>query len=129
LVAQIKDVHKSYDSFRDGLSKIDDKIGNSPLTRVIAGETLSARLDGGAYVLWLKAVAAGGAAHAKVSTFDSNISYSGGAVISYAIFGPDGDLLEADTIPMYGGKVVISGIEAIDFDLGPLVRQTPQYRA
>jgi hypothetical protein len=127
LVARIKDALKSFDSFRDGLSKVDDKTGTPPITRVLAGELLHSRLKTGVYVLWLKAVAAGGAVHAKVSTFDNSVTYSGGAVICYAIFDGAGNLLEADTIPMHGGKAAISGIEDMEFELSPLAWPKPQF--
>jgi hypothetical protein len=108
---------KDFDTFLESLSKIDEKAENSRLSRIVAGENVGAALKDGAYVLWLKAVAAGGAAHAKVSTFNSKLTYSGGAIASYAIFDNRGHLVEADTIPMYGGKVRVDYLPRIDLGL------------
>jgi hypothetical protein len=108
LIAEINQALKDFDTFVQSLSKVDDKTGASRLSQIIIGETLDALLDKGALILWLKAVAAGGGTHARITTFTDELTYSGGAIASYAIFNGSGALKEANTVPMYGGKISIS---------------------
>jgi hypothetical protein len=127
LRAEIVKALKDFDSFVDGLSKVDEKTGASRLSQLLIGENLSAILAKGAYILWLKAVAAGGAAHAKTTTASSELTYSGGATASYAIFDSRGQLIEADTKPMYGGYVRVEDLPYVKIGLfgEPPTRQPP----
>jgi hypothetical protein len=117
LRAEIVKALKDFDAFVDSLSKVDEKTGASRLSQLLIGENLNAILAKGAYILWLKAVAAGGAAHAKTTTATSDLTYSGGAIASYAIFDSRGQLIEADTKPMYGGYVRVGDLPYVKIGL------------
>jgi hypothetical protein len=127
LRAEIVKALKDFDSFVDSLSKVEEKTGASRLSQLLIGENLSAILAKGAYILWLKAVAAGGAAHAKTTTASSELTYSGGAIASYAIFNSRGQLIEADTKPMYGGYVRVKDLPYVKIGLfgEPPTQQPP----
>ena len=100
------------DVFEDGLAKVDEKTGLSPMSQLVAAENLLAFLDDGqTRILWLNAVGAGGGSHAKESTFRSDLIYSGGAIASYALYDGSGELLEANMIPVYAGYVRMSQLE------------------
>jgi hypothetical protein len=115
LRAGVAEAIKNCEAFLNGLVKLDEKTGTSKLSQVLLGENVHALLHQRACVLWLKPVAAGGSAHAKTSTFNSALSYSGGAIASYAIFDHQGRLIEADTVPMFGGKVNIENLPWADW--------------
>ncbi len=107
LHAKIVEAIKDFDAFEASLSKPDEKTGLSRISQLVIADNLIAFLEKKAHILWLKAVAAGGGAHVKTSTWSSEMTYSGGAIASYALFNEHGRLLEADTITMYGGSVSI----------------------
>ncbi|WP_257170364.1 hypothetical protein [Bradyrhizobium sp. SRS-191] len=119
LIARITKTLEAFDAFKEGLTKVDDKSASSRLSRILSAENLRAWLDKGAYILWVKPVAAGGMSHAKVSTGKSELSYGGGVVASYEIFNGDGEVVEADTIPLYGGKVSVPDLPSVTLGLGP----------
>lgn len=120
LIARIGEALKSYDAFELGLAKLDEKTAHSALSRIMAVENLEELLKKEKLcILWVKAVAAGGGSHAKVSTFTNALTYSGGAVVSYAIFDNTGVLKEADTVPMYGGKISVADLKETKLGLAP----------
>lgn len=98
------------DAFVNNLSRIDETTNVSRLSQLIDAQDLIALMDDKTFVLWVKAVAAGGGSRSRESTFFSDLTYSGGAIASFALYGRDGELLEADTISMYSGFVRIGNL-------------------
>ena len=93
------------DAFEDGLAKLDEKSGLSPMSQLVAGESLLGVLDERTRILWLKAVAAGGCSHSKEGTLKGDLTYSGGGIACYALYSHSGELLEANIITAYAGDV------------------------
>jgi len=102
------------DAFEDGLAKRDEKSGLSPLSQLVAGESLLDFLDERTRILWLKALAASGCSYSKKGTFEGDLTYSGGAVASYALYSHSGELLEADIITAYAGHVRMHRLEDVE---------------
>lgn len=119
LIARMTKALEAFDAFKEGLTKVDDKSASSRLSRILSAENLRAWLDRGVYILWVKPVAAGGMSHSKVSTGSSELSYGGGVVVSYEIFNSEGEVVEADTIPLYAGKISVSELPSVTLGLGP----------
>ena len=102
------------DAFEDGLTKLDEKSGLSPMSQLVAGESLLGFLDERTRILWLKALAASGCSYSKEGTFEGDLTYSSGAVASYALYGHSGELLEADIITAYAGHLRMRGLEEVE---------------
>jgi len=92
------------DAFFAGILKADAQSGVTLLQTLIAAEQLSTTFQS-AHTLQLKPVAAGGATMTTTNIFGSKISFSGGVVISYMLFDSAGVLVDAATVPQYGGFV------------------------
>ena len=102
------------DAFEDGLAKLDEKSGLSPMSQLVAGESLLGVLDERTRILWLKAVAAGGCSHSKEGTFKGDLTCSGGGIACYALYSHSGELLEANIITAYAGDVRMHGLEEVE---------------
>jgi hypothetical protein len=102
------------DAFEDGLAKLDEKSGLSPMSQLVAGESLLGVLDERTRILWLKAVAAGGCSHSKEGTFKGDLTYSGEGIACYALYSLSGELLEANIITAYAGDVRMHGLEEVE---------------
>jgi hypothetical protein len=102
------------DAFEDGLAKLDEKSGLSPMSQLVAGESLLGVLDERTRILWLKAVAAGGCSHSKEGTFKGDLTYSGGGIACYALYSHSGELLEANIITAYAGDVRMHRLEEVE---------------
>ena len=105
--ALAKSLKASIDQQTAALVKSDDKTNVSPIQAMYASEILQARFAKDAkppHVLVLTPIAAGGTTLTKTNFFTTNIFFSGGAVVSYALTdGDSGDIVLADTVPAYGG--------------------------
>ena len=119
------------DAFEDGLAKLDEKSGLSPMSQLVAGESLLGFLDERTCILWLKTVAAGGRSHSKEGTSKGGLTCSGGAIASYALYSCSGELLEANIIAAYAGDVRRHRLEEVELavfkpkaELGPNEPQT-----
>jgi hypothetical protein len=117
LSAHIKKALEDFDSFKESLSKVDDKQASTRLSRILAAESLRSLLAAGAHIVWVKAVAAGGMAHTKTSTVHGELTFGSGVVVSYAIFNKDGEIEEADTVPLYAGKVTVDHLPPVTLGL------------
>ena len=102
------------DAFEDGLAKLDEKSGLSPMSQLVAGESLLGVLDERTRILWLKAVAAGGCSHSKEGTFKGDLTCSGGGIACYALYSHSGELLEANIITAYAGDVRMHRLEEVE---------------
>ena len=102
------------DAFEDGLAKLDEKSGLSPMSQLVAGESLLGVLDERTRILWLKAVAAGGCSHSKEGTFKGDFTHGGGGIACYALYSHSGELLEANIITAYAGDVRMHGLEEVE---------------
>jgi len=94
-------------TFLDTLLKVDEATGAARLAQMLDAEKLEARLDPKTVFLWLKVDAAGGASRVTKSLFSSAVDYSGGAVASFSLYGRDGVLRAAGTVPRYTGFVTL----------------------
>jgi hypothetical protein len=93
------------DVFQATLLKSDDAAGTSLLAQVRAAEKLSDLMDPNACYLWLKLAAAGGGWKTTKHLLSSKIAYSGGAVAMFALYGSNGKILDAGTLPHYSGYI------------------------
>jgi hypothetical protein len=96
----------------DTVTAVDDKTGASAIQQLAFADALATDFDK-AYVLQLKAVAAGGATLTKTNLFTTKFYFSGGAIVSYLLFdGSNGVVKSSRTIPYYAGFVPADDLEA-----------------
>lgn len=82
---------------------------NNLYARLRRGEILKGMLDNGAYVLYLKTIAAGGANRTSKNLFTgSSLYHSGGAVVSYFLLNSTGAVVSAKNIGHYGGFIKLN---------------------
>jgi len=112
LFQRIVEAVKEFDAFELSLFKIDEKTGLSRMVQFPAAEAVLKLLrDEKPYILWLKAVAAGGGTHAKDTAVFSDLTYSGGALAIYALYDKSGVLKEAMPISRYAGIIHLRDLE------------------
>lgn len=86
----------------------DEKTADTLLQGMLLAESLKTYVsqNGGAYVLQLKPVAAGGTVLTKSNFFSTSFHFSGGAVVSYILTdGQTGAVMSSGTVSNYGGYV------------------------
>jgi hypothetical protein len=111
LQGKIVNAIAEFDAFEAILLKLDPSTGVSRISELTAADALQNFLNANKpLLLWLKAAAAGGGTHAKDTTLWADITYSGGAIVVYALFDSDGKLLEAKPISRFGGVVHVAKI-------------------
>jgi len=109
---RIVEAIKEFDAFELSLLKADEKSGISRMAHFPAAEAVLALLNTeGPFILWLKAVAAGGGVHAKDTAVFSDLTYSGGALAIYALYDKAGVLQEAMPISSYAGIVHLRDLD------------------
>lgn len=96
-----------FQAFRDWLVKADPMTGVVPLTAIIQSEFLVSQLGEGGYVLYLKAVKAGGSSQTKRNLFTlftgPRLSFSGGSIVTYLLFSRSGAIVDANTLYYHSG--------------------------
>jgi hypothetical protein len=94
-----------FQTFRDGLLKVDEASGTSELARLLRAEILEASLqEQDSYLLYMKIVKAGGSNQVTRNLFrGSKLSHSGGVIVTYLLFRSDGAIAASDTLHDYSG--------------------------
>jgi hypothetical protein len=94
-----------FQAFQDALLKIEEASGTSELARLLRAEILAAQLqEQDSYLLYLKIVKAGGSNRVTQNRFSgSKVTHSGGAIITYILFHPDGLIASSDTFHSHSG--------------------------
>ena len=103
LQTQVKTTAAVLSQIITALTKPDEQSGLSFIQALWTAEQLAKRFKS-AYLLQVKSIAAGGATITTSNIFGSKLSFSGGVVISYMLFDNSGVLVNAGTIPAYGGN-------------------------
>ncbi|HEX8145587.1 MAG TPA: hypothetical protein VF591_00170 [Pyrinomonadaceae bacterium] len=116
-IARLRAKNDQFAKFVEALVKADASTGLNSLTSFIKAENMLAALKGpqgqdrNFYWLQLKVVKAGGNNRIKtnpvidVLTGGNRLSHSGGAVVEYILFDPDGKSVAADTITQYSSYI------------------------
>jgi hypothetical protein len=91
--------------------KVDGDTGQSQLVNYMLAERFS-NLTDGAFILQVKAIAAGGTTQTTKSLFSSKVSFSGGAIVSYLLLDAAGTPVLADTVPFYTGFTPLEKMSA-----------------
>jgi hypothetical protein len=116
-IARLRAKNDQFARFVEALVKADAVTGLNSLTSYIKAENMLAALKGpkgqdrNFYWLHLKVVKAGGNNRIKtnpvidVFTGGNRLSHSGGAVVEYILFDPDGKSVAADTITQYSSYI------------------------
>lgn len=111
LDARIEAALTELEEFVAALVKPDDPAAGPFLAQLLEAETLHGLIDEKTCFLWLKAVASGGGSRTRKTAVSSKISYSGGAIVSFALYDRFGSMLDAATIPLYSGFIEIDEVE------------------
>lgn len=116
-LARLRAKNDQFAKFVEGLVKADPVTGLNSLTSYIKAENMLAALKGPAgddrnfYWLQLEVLKAGGNNRIKtnlvvdVFTGGNRLSHSGGAVVEYILFDPNGKSVAADIITEYSGYI------------------------
>jgi hypothetical protein len=116
-LARLRAKNDQFAKFVEALVKADAATGLNSLTSYIKAENMLAALKGpqgqdrNFYWLQLKVLKAGGNNRIKtnpvidVFTGGNRLSHSGGAVVEYILFDPDGKSVVADTITQYSSYI------------------------
>jgi hypothetical protein len=109
-LAKLKSVGERFDQFVANLIKTDAATGINTLTAYIRAEQLRRVLQGkDSYWLQLSVVKAGGNNRIKTNllvdifTGGSRLSHSGGVIVQYNLYDPDGRSIVSDTLTEYTG--------------------------
>lgn len=86
------------------LTKTSDQSGMALIQSLVLAERLATNMKG-AFLLQVKPIAAGGTTHASTTIFGTSFSFSGGAIVSYVLYKPDGLVATAGTVPVFAGLV------------------------
>jgi hypothetical protein len=116
VATRLTSVAGNVDTFRAALVKVDESTSVTALSRILRAEKVASVL-GDAHLLALKASGGGGGLETRESGWISAAKrfYSGGAIVEFLLFAPDGQVVKAGTLPVYSGLVkVIEGRNAID---------------
>jgi len=84
------------------LTKTSDQSGMALIQSLVLAERLATRMQG-AFLLQVKPIAAGGTTHTSTNIFGTSFSFSGGAIVSYVLYRPDGIVATAGTVPVFAG--------------------------
>ena len=84
------------------LTKTSDQSGMALIQSLVLAERLATRMQG-AFLLQVKPIAAGGTTHTSTNIFGTTFSFSGGAIVSYVLYRPDGIVATAGTVPVFAG--------------------------
>lgn len=116
-LARLRAKNDQFEKFVEALVKADASTGLNSLTSYIKAENMLAALKGpqgqdrNFYWLQMKVLKAGGNNRIKtnplidVFTGGNRLSHSGGAVVEYILFDPDGKSVAADTITQYSSYI------------------------
>jgi len=97
-VTQLKNLNKQYEKTLTSLAGVDEKTGTSRLEKLIKGETLSTELDkDGTDILYLNIAAGGGNNKTTRNLLWSQLTHSGGAVITYFLLDKEGSIKASKT--------------------------------
>lgn len=130
-LAKLKTVNERFDQFVATLIKTDAATGINSLTAYLRAENLKAVMkdDGNNYWLQLAVVKAGGNNRIKTNlivdifTGGSRLSHSGGVVVQYNLYDPQGKSVVSDTLTEYTGYTKAGRIKRL---VNPLeVKQVP----
>jgi hypothetical protein len=107
-----------YQPFRDALFKADDT-GANALGRLLRAEILASRLEeNGSHLLYLKVVKAGGSNRITRNLFTgSKLWHSGGAIVTYLLFRPDGAIAASGTLYRHSGYKRFEAPDDLEFPL------------
>lgn len=94
-----------FQTFHDALLKVEEASGTSALAKFLRAEVLAAQLrEQDSYLLYLKIVKAGGSNRVTQNRFSgSKVTHSGGAIVTYILFHPDGLISASDTFHSHSG--------------------------
>jgi hypothetical protein len=94
-----------FQAFQDALLKVEEASGTSELARLLRAEILAAQLqEQDSYLLYLKIVKAGGSNRVTQNRLSgSKVTHSGGAIVTYILFHPDGLIASSDTFHSHSG--------------------------
>lgn len=104
-VAGLAAAAKTIDDIDTALTKQDAQSGLSLISSYLVSERVAKSIQAGDPVLQIKAIAASGSTQTKKNWFRTKISYGGGSIIAYQLFGQDGTVIKADTVPWYAGYI------------------------
>ena len=123
ITARLNATATAFNTFREALLKTDDAAGLNTLARLLRSEKLSGAAGEDSHLLVLKVAAAGGGVKTKQSKFSSGtVMYSGGAIVEYLLFAPDGSTAAAGTLPAYTGFIEVNEREEESIDLQPFAQ-------
>lgn len=121
--ARLNATTTAFNTFRETLLKTDEASGLNALARLLRSEKLSGAAGEDSHLLVLKVAAAGGGLKTKQSKFSSGkVMYSGGAIVEYLLFAPDGSTAAAGTLPAYTGFIEVNEREEEARDLQPFAQ-------
>ena len=96
---KLKEVDSSVAHFIKQLEELNAKSGMSPLMFLLQTENLTAALGSGGYMLRVGVLATGGNNKISHNIFTgSRLSYNGGVVASYTVYGTEGDILASGVL-------------------------------
>jgi len=106
--ARLTSLAVSIGELRDGVAKADATSGVTPLAGLLRAEALAPTAKD-AHVLWLKVEGAGGDAEVRQpGAFRSGKRlFSGGVIVLFALFDPQGAIADAATLPYYSGLLEV----------------------
>jgi hypothetical protein len=108
---RLKALNAQFDKFVAQLSAADDK-GSPALITLAKAEQFAKRLsDPETFVLAAGIQEAGGSNKTTKSLFSSNLYHSGGAVVSYILLNPAGDIVSSATLYDYTGFIEVKALE------------------
>lgn len=120
VIAKLKLLNDRFDQFIATLIKTDAASGINSLTAYIRAEHLKRVFkDGNSYWLQLAVVKAGGNNRIKTNllvdifTGGNRISHSGGTIVQYNLYDPDGKSLVSDTLTEYTGYIKAGKIKRL----------------
>jgi hypothetical protein len=101
----------------EGLTSLTAKDDVSGMSRIQAYQraSLLQQKTTGAWLLQLKPVNAAGNVHISKNILFSNLSFSGGAIVSYMLFMPDGTLKQAATVNSLGKAGSTGAVQSADY--------------
>jgi hypothetical protein len=104
--ARLAAVGASFVAFTAALVKADATATSNPLAQLLRAEKLAAAAGADSHLLLVKVAAAGGGVKTKQSLFRSARAFhSGGSIVEFILFAPDGQIASAGTLPYYTGFI------------------------
>ena len=108
--AQVAATQTAVSQVVTALTATDAQSGLSQIQTLALAEQLAEQF-GGASILQLKSIAAGGDTKTKKNILYTSLSFGGGAILAYMMINPTGTIEHSGTVPVYGGFVDASDMK------------------